>query len=269
VTDGSPAPRALPPPARWIEALGYYTLYIVESLGRFGRFLGQAIALAFIPPLKLGRLAGRIYFIGFKSLTIVILTGAFTGMALGLQVFLTLQRVGSEAFVGPAVGIALVRELGPVLTAVFVTGLAGSALTAELGIMRITEQIDALMVMALNPMRYLVVPAILAGLITFPMLTAIFDVAGIYGGYLVAVILLGMSPGTYFGQMQAFADMGDVMVGFWKSLAFGALVPWVCTYKGFHCGHGAEGVSRATTEAVVLSCVLILVFNYFLGSVLP
>jgi len=135
--------------------------------------------------------------------------------------------------------------------------------------MRITEQIDALMVMALNPVRYLVVPAMLAGLITFPMLTAIFDVAGIYGGYLVAVILLGMSPGTYFGQMQAFTDMTDVMVGFWKSLAFGVLVPWVCTYKGFHCGHGAEGVSRATTEAVVLSCVLILIFNYFLGSVLP
>jgi phospholipid/cholesterol/gamma-HCH transport system permease protein len=269
VTEGPPMPRALPPPARWIGTLGYLTLYVVGLLGRFGRFLGHAAALVFIPPLKLGRLAGRIYFIGFKSLIIVILTGAFTGMALGLQVFLTLQRVGSEAFVGPAVGISLLRELGPVLTAVFVTGLAGSALTAELGIMRITEQIDALMVMALNPMRYLVVPAMLAGLITFPMLTAIFDVAGIYGGYLVAVILLGMSPGTYLGQMQAFTDMTDIMVGFWKSLAFGVLVPWVCTYKGFHCGHGAEGVSRATTEAVVLSCVLILIFNYFLGSVLP
>ncbi len=269
MTDWSAGHEAWPLPARCVEALGGRTLYLVESIGRFGRFLGQAVALVFIPPLKFRRLVGRVYFIGFKSLTIVILTGAFTGMALGLQVFLTLQRVGSEAFVGPAVGIALVRELGPVLTAVFVTGLAGSALTAELGIMRITEQIDAFMVMALNPMRYLVVPAILAGIITFPMLTAIFDVAGIYGGYLVAVILLGTSPGTYFGQMQAFADMTDVMVGFWKSLCFGGLVPWVCAYKGFHCGHGAEGVSRATTEAVVLSCVLILVFNYFLGSVLP
>jgi phospholipid/cholesterol/gamma-HCH transport system permease protein len=269
VTNGSAGPATLPLGVRWIEALGRNLLYLMESLGRFGRFLAQAVTLAFIPPIKMGQLIRRVYSIGFKSLTIVMLTGAFTGMALGLQVFLTLQRVGSEAFVGPAVGIALVRELGPVLTAVFVTGLAGSALTAELGIMRITEQIDALMVMALNPMRYLVVPAILAGVITFPMLTAIFDVAGIYGGYLIAVVLLGMSPGTYFGQMHAFADMADVMVGFWKSLAFGALVPWVCTYKGFHSGHGAEGVSRATTEAVVLSCVLILVFNYFLGSVLP
>src|SRR5262249_57687243 len=123
------------------------------------------------------------------------------------------------------------RELGPVVTGVVVTGRAGSAPTAELGIMRISEQIDALMVMALNPVRYLVVPALLAGLITFPMLTAIFDVAGIYGGYLVAVVLLGMSPGTYFGQMQTFAHMAALMGGFWKSLALRPLLPSLCTPK--------------------------------------
>src|SRR5262249_1893618 len=180
-----------------------------------------------------------------------------------------LQRVGSEGFVGPAVGIALVRELGPVLTAVFVTGLAGSALTAELGIMRISEQIDALMVMALNPVRYLVVPALLAGLISFPMLTAIFDVAGIYGGYPVPALLLGLFPRPRFGRKPTLPRMARRGVGVLESLASGVLVPWVCTYKAFHCGHGAEGVSRATTEAVVLCCVLILIFNYFLGSVLP
>ncbi len=254
---------------RPFEGLGRWAIAIVESIGRFGGFLAQAVAAGVTPPFNLWTLIGRINYIGFRSLLIILLTGAFTGMVLGLQIFLTLSRFGAEAFLGPAVALSLIRELGPVLAALMVTGRAGSALTAELGIMRITEQIDALMVMALNPVRYLVVPAILAGLITFPMLTAIFDVAGIYGGYLVAVILLGMSPGTYFGQMQTYADMSDVMVGFWKSLCFGVLVPWVCTYKGFHCGHGAEGVSRATTEAVVLSCVLILVFNYFLGSVLP
>ena len=264
-----PDARPFPLPVRPIEALGRLALYVVEALGRFGRFLIQAVTFTFVPPFKVGRLLNRIHFIGFRSLTIVILTGGFTGMALGLQLYLTLIRVGSEAFVGPGVGLALVRELGPVLSAVCVTGLAGSALTAEIGIMRITEQIDALQVMALNPMRYLVVPAMVAGVITFPMMTALFDVVGIYGGYVVAVHLLGLSPGTYFGEMQSFTDMTDVMVGFWKSLAFGILVPWVCTYKGFHCGHGAEGVARATTEAVVLSCVLILVFNYFLGSVLP
>ena len=115
-----------------------------------------------------------------------------------------------------------------------VTGRAGSALTAEIGIMRITEQIDALTVMALNPMRYLVVPSIVAGVITFPLMTALFDVVGIFGGYLVGVELLGLSPGTYFGEMQTFVDMGDVMTGFWKSISFGIIVTWVCTYKGFH-----------------------------------
>jgi phospholipid/cholesterol/gamma-HCH transport system permease protein len=167
------------------------------------------------------------------------------------------------------VAIALLRELGPVLCAVFVTGLAGSALTAEIGIMRITEQIDALTVMALNPTRYLVVPAVVAGIITFPLMTAIYDVVGIFGGYLVAVGLLGLSPGTYFGEMKTFVDSTDIMAGFWKSLSFGIIVPWVCSYKGFHCGHGAEGVARATTQAVVLTSVLILVWDYFLGSVLP
>ena len=256
-------------PLRGLEALGRLGIEVVESIGRFGLFLIQAITYIFVPPFKVGRLAERINFFGFRSLTIVMLTGAFTGMVLSLQIFLTLARVGSEAFVGPAVAIALLRELGPVLCAVFVTGLAGSALTAEIGIMRITEQIDALTVMALNPTRYLVVPAVVAGIITFPLMTAIYDVVGIFGGYLVAVGLLGLSPGTYFGEMKTFVDSSDIMAGVWKSLSFGIIVPWVCSYKGFHCGHGAEGVARATTQAVVLTSVLILVWDYFLGSVLP
>ena len=258
-----------PLPLRAVEALGRVALDILESMGRFGRFLIEAITYVFVPPFKLGRLLDRINFIGFRSLTIVVLTGAFTGMVLGLQVFLTLSRFGSEAFLGPAVALSLIRELGPVLCAVFVTGLAGSALTAEIGIMKITEQIDALTVMALHPTRYLVVPAVVAGLVTFPLMTAIFDVVGIFGGYLVGVELLGLSPGTYFGEMQSFVDWRDLMTGFWKALSFGIVVPWVCTYKGFHCGHGAEGVARATTQAVVLASVLILVWDYFLGSVLP
>jgi phospholipid/cholesterol/gamma-HCH transport system permease protein len=169
-------PRALPPPARWIGTLGYLTLYVVGSLGRFGRFLGHAAALVFIPPLKMGRLAGRIYFIGFKSLIIVILTGAFTGMALGLQVFLTLQRVGSEAFVGTAVGISSCASSAP--CSLRSLSRAGRLRPHRRARHRASpSRSDALMVMALNPMRYLVVPAMLAGVITFPMLTAIFDVA--------------------------------------------------------------------------------------------
>jgi len=185
-----------PAPLRPIAALGHLSLEIVQSLGRFGRFFLQAAGYTVIPPFKLGRLLDRIHFIGFRSLTIVVLTGAFTGMVLGLQIFLTLSRFGSEAYLGPAVALSLIRELGPVLCAVVVTGLAGSALTAEIGIMKITEQIDALQVMALNPIRYLVVPAIVAGVITFPLMVSIFDVVGILGGYLVGVELLGLSPGT-------------------------------------------------------------------------
>ena len=263
------AASAWPLPIRLVEGLGRGGLDAVQSLGRFGRFFFQALVSIFIPPFKFGRLIDRLHFIGFRSLTIVILTGAFTGMVLGLQVFLTLSRVGSEAFLGPAVALALIRELGPVLCAVFVTGLAGSALTAEIGIMRITEQIDALTVMALNPRRYLVVPAIVAGVISFPLMTSLFDVVGIFGGYLVGVGLMGLSPGTYFGQMETFVGWSDIEMGLWKAISFGIIVPWVCTYKGFYCGHGAAGVARATTQAVVLASVLILVWDYFLGSVLP
>jgi len=254
---------------RPFDVVGGWTIALVESLGRFGTFFAEAIGAIVTPPFKGRAFLDRINYIGYRSLLIILLTGAFTGMVLGLQIYLTLVRFGSEAFLGPAVALSLIRELGPVLAALMVTGRAGSALTAEIGIMRITEQIDALTVMALNPMRYLVAPSILAGLVTFPLMTAIFDVVGIFGGYLVGVKLLGLSEGTYFGEMQTFVDLNDIMTGFWKSVSFGVIVTWVCTYKGFNVGHGAEGVARGTTQAVVLSSVLILVWDYFMGSVLP
>lgn len=263
------AERALPWPLRPLDVLGRGVLGGLEALGRFGAFLGVALFTLLTPPFKARVFLGRVHFIGYRSLIIIVLTGAFTGMVLGLQLYLTLTRFGSEAFLGPAVALALIRELGPVLAALMVTGRAGSALTAELGIMRITEQIDALTVMALSPVRYLVAPAVLAGLVTFPLMTALFDVVGIWGGYLVAVQLLGLSPGTYFGEMQTFVRLDDILTGLWKSLSFGVLVTWVCTYKGFYVGRGAEGVARATTQAVVLCSVLILLWDYFMGSVLP
>ncbi len=261
--------RPLPLVLRPLDAIGRGAIAVVEALGRFGMFLAQALATLLTPPFKFWAFIDRINYIGYRSLLIILLTGGFTGMVLGLQVYFTLVRFGSEAYLGPAVALSLIRELGPVLAALMVTGRAGSALTAEIGIMRITEQIDALTVMALNPVRYLVAPSILAGLVTFPLMTAIFDTVGIFGGYLVGVELLGLSQGTYFGEMQTFVDLNDIMMGFWKSLSFGVLVTWVCTYKGFHVGHGAEGVAKATTDAVVLSSVLILVWDYFMGTVLP
>ena len=254
--------------ARMLEQLGAGVLAFLSYLGRLGLFLGYALSLIFIPPLKIRRVMRQVHFIGARSSLVIALTGIFTGMVLSLQGYDTLSRFGSTAFLGPAVAISLITELGPVLSALMVTGRAGSALTAEIGIMRITEQIDAMEVMALNPMRYLVVPNILAGIIALPLLGALFDVVGIYGGYLVGVELLGVSSGTYFSGMTAAVTMTDITTGLYKSLSFGLLIAWVCCFKGYHAGYGAEGVSRATTEAVVFSSVAVLVLDYFLNSVL-
>lgn len=229
-------------------------------------FLVNAFYYTFAPPFKFRILLREIRFIGTKSMTVIVLMGSFTGMVLALQGFHMLRKVGSEALLGPAVALPLIRELGPVLSALTITGRAGSALTAEIGIMRITEQIDALTAMALNPVRYLIVPKMVAALIVFPLLTSLYDLVGIYGGYFVGVKLLGVSSGTYFSQIEHWVDMKDITIGLYKSLTFGVMVLWVSCYKGFYTGYGAEGVSRATTEAVVMSSILILISDYFLGT---
>jgi phospholipid/cholesterol/gamma-HCH transport system permease protein len=251
-----------------LEKLGAAVLALLVYIGRLGIFLGQALGLIFVPPLKAGRVLRQLHFIGARSVLVIALTGMFTGMVLGLQGYYTLSRFGSTAFLGSAVAISLITELGPVLSALMVTGRAGSALAAEIGIMRITEQIDALEVMALNPIRYLVVPNILAGIVALPLLGALFDVVGIYGGYLVGVKLLGVSSGTYFSGITDAVELSDITTGLYKSLSFGLLIAWVCCFKGYHTGYGAEGVSKATTEAVVFSSVAVLVLDYFLNSVL-
>ena len=252
-----------------LRAVGARTLMMLRSMGQMLIFLADSVLLIFIPPFKFRRFLKQIRFIGAKSMSVIILTGAFTGMVLALQLFYTLRKFGSEALLGPAIALSLIRELGPVLSALMITGRAGSAITAEIGIMRITEQIDALTSMALNPLRYLTVPNITASIIVFPMLAAIFDVVGIYGGYAIAVKLLGMSSGTYFSQMENFVLMQDIWLGIYKALSFGIIVSWVCCYKGYttqETGFGAEGVSRSTTEAVVMSSVFILIWDYLLGS---
>lgn len=262
---GNPVDKWLVTP---IRRLGRIPLSLVGNLGRMGSFLGQAMACTFAPPLKFFRVLEEIRFIGFGSVLVIVLTGAFTGMVLGFQGYYTLSRVGSTAFLGPMVALSLLRELGPVLAALMVTGRAGSAITAKLGIMRITEQIDELEILGLNPYRYLVVPTLLAALISLPLLTAIFNVVGIFGGYLIGGKLLGVNAGTYFGAMKDYVEAKDVLAGVYKSIAFGGIIAWVCCYKGYHTGFGAEGVSKATTQAVVLSSVLILVCDYVLTSIL-
>src|SRR2546422_9704092 len=171
--------RPLAPTLRPFDAVGGRTIALLNSLGQFGTFFAEALGAVVTPPFKVRAFVGRIDYIGYRSLLIILLTGTFTGMGLGLQIYLTLARFGSEAFLGPAVALSLIRELGPVLAALMVTGRAGSALTAEIGIMRITEQIDALEVMALSPMRYLVAPKLLASILIMPLLASIFAVIGI------------------------------------------------------------------------------------------
>lgn len=249
-----------------IRQLGALFLGIIRPLGRAGIFIFTAIVLIFLPPYKLYRIVKQVRFTGVNSTFIVLLTGLFTGMVLGIQGYYSLNKFAAESLLGPIVALSLIRELGPVLSALMVTARAGSALAAEIGIMRITEQIDALEMMALNPLRYLVVPNIVAGILTFPILAAFFDLIGIFGGYLVGVRMLGLSEGSYFGEMQNMVTMNDISVGFYKSVSFGIIVNWVCCYKGYYTGYGAEGVSRATTEAVVISSVLILVWDYFMAA---
>jgi len=252
----------------FIQGLGHWTLGLLQELGRTGRFLVYALYSILRRPGRPIHVLKQIRFIGAKSLFVIVLTAGFTGMVLGLQGYYTLTKFGSEGMLGTAVALSLIRELGPVLSALMVTGRAGSAITAEIGIMRISEQIDALETMALDPYKYLITPKFIAAMISLPLLCSIFDVIGIYGGWLVGVKLLGVNPGAYFTEMYKSVEWKDVYSGFIKAYSFGVIIAWIGCYKGYYAGHGAEGVSRATTEAVVLTSVLILVWDYFLTSIL-
>jgi phospholipid/cholesterol/gamma-HCH transport system permease protein len=231
-----------------------------------GIFLVDSLTSLATSRLKVRRVFRQIDFIGWQSVSLICLTGAFTGMVLSLQGFNTLKRVGSESLLGPLVALSLVRELGPVLAALLVTGRAGSAITAEIAIMRNNEQIDAIQLMGLDPLRYLVVPNIVAGVLAMAMLTWIFDVVGIFGGYLIGVRMLGLPVGTYFGEITRYLEFSDILGGTWKSLSFGLIMAWTCCYKGYTTGLGAEGAGRATTQAVVRTSVLILVWDFFMTS---
>jgi phospholipid/cholesterol/gamma-HCH transport system permease protein len=245
---------------------GRVSLSLVQEAGGMTLFLMEGLGLALVPPFRFRRLLQELYLIGVRSIPIILLTAAFTGMVLALQGYYTLRQYGSEGALGAAVALSLIREMGPVLTGIMVSARAGSAVTAEIGIMRITEQLDALDTMAVSPMQYVVMPKLLAGLIAVPLLTAMFDVMGILGGYLVGVVLLGVSSGTYFaGMIQSVVPL-DINGGIVKSLVFGITVVLVACYKGYNTEHGAEGVSRATNQTVVLSAVLVLAWDYLLTS---
>lgn len=252
----------------FIGRIGQFSIDRVAAMGKMFNFLLAAFALVFRRPAKLNLIVYHIKTIGVDSLSVVALSGFFTGMVMGFQGYYSLRKFSAESFLGSAAALGLIRELGPVLSAFMVTGRTGSAMAAELGTMRATEQIDALDSMAINPVKYLVSPRIIAGLIAMPLLTAIFDVIGIFGSYLVGVAMLGVSSGSFFAGIESSVVFHDVYSGFVKSLSFGLIITWICCYKGFNAPPMATGVSQATTESVVLSFVFILVWDYFLTSIM-
>ncbi len=251
-----------------IVDFGEFILDGIDALGKFILFFINASLYAITPPYKPRLMVRQIRIIGAESFFLIVLVSAFTGMVLGLQGYNSLRRFGSEGALGTLVALTLVRELGPVLAALMIAARAGSAMAAELGSMQTTEQIDALTVMAINPIQYLVSPRLLAGIISFPLLTSVFDVIGIWGGYMIGVVLMGAPGSSYLNGIATYMSKHDIETGIYKSLVFGVVVIWVCCYKGYNAKRMATGVSRATTEAVVLSSVLILASDYFLTAVL-
>lgn len=256
-----------------LNALGAKILFIIQELGRLGIFFARGAFHIFSYPIQISKFIYQLYFIGMKSMLVICLTGAFTGMVLGFQGYYTLVKFGSEGILGTMVALTLIRELGPVLTAIMITGRAGSAMAAEIGIMRISEQIDALETMGINSVRFLFSPRLAAALVSFPLLTAIFDAVGIFGGYLTGSLLLGISPGIYFYRVEYSVQMVDINGGFIKAVVFGAVVVTICCFQGYYThtrkeGFGAKGVGFATTSAVVISSVLILATDYVLTSFL-
>ncbi len=251
-----------------LENVGRGAASVVEEAGRLGIMLFQSLMWVVRPPYFGRLILKQMEFVGVKSITVVILTGAFTGMVMAFQIYYGFNKFGAESMVGAAVALAMTRELGPVLTALMVNARAGSAMAAELGTMRVTEQIDALAVMAVNPVNYLVTPRVLASIIMLPVLTVVSDYVGMLGGYMVACGLLKVNPGMFVGNIYDILEINDIFNGLIKASFFGMILSLVGCYKGFYTYGGAEGVGRATTEAVVLSSILILIFDYVLTALM-
>ena len=228
----------------------------------FVRLLGACIPALARPKL----IIAQIYNAGARSLIIIMLSGLFTGMVLGLQGYDLLNRFGATEALGTAAAMALLKELGPVLTALLFAGRAGTALTSEIGLMRATDQLTAMEVMAVDPMRYVAAPRFLGGRIAVPLLTAVFNLIGLYGAQLIGVQLLGVDHGTFWSQTQSAVALKDVTEGIVKSIVFGAVVSLIAVNEGYHAEPTAEGVGLATTRTVVASSVMTLLLDYILTA---
>jgi len=251
-----------------IDFLGASTINICTAVGEFTLFFLEAAKTLVTSKLKFAKTFAQMNRIGVESLSIIVLTGLFTGMVLALQTYIGFQRVGGEQFIGAIVALGIIRELGPVLTALMVTGRAGSAITAEIGTMIITEQVDALKTLRINVFQYLVVPRIVASTAILPFLTLFSMMFGIIGGYIVCVYVLELSPEDYESSIRNYVELADIHGGLKKAAVFGLILSWVGTYKGIYTHGGARGVGIATTQSVVMSSILILITNYFLTKLL-
>jgi phospholipid/cholesterol/gamma-HCH transport system permease protein len=248
----------LPGPIEWF----------FREMGRFTQMIGRVFAWTPRPPYDWRELMRQMVKVGVGSVPVVLLTTLFTGMVMALQTFTVLRRFNAENFVGSLVGLSMVRELSAVLSGLIVAGRAGSAMGAELGTMLVTEQIDALEVMATDPVHYLVVPRVWATTLMLPLLVAMGNAVGIFGGYVVAVILMGANPVAYVDNTFQFMDLNDLVSGLIKAAAFGFLLAVIGCQQGFYTTGGAEGVGRSTTAAVVVASIAILISDFFLTRLL-
>ncbi|MBI4685378.1 MAG: ABC transporter permease [Nitrospirae bacterium] len=258
---------------RLIELIGRFVEILWSTLMSFARELGKILLLLcatmkqlILPPFELKNTFKQIIEVGIKSLPVVVITAVFTGMVLALQSYTGFKRFNAEVLVGTVVALSITRELGPVLTGLIVAGRAGAAMAAELGTMRVTEQIDALETLATNPVKYLIVPRFIAGVIMLPSLTIVADFVGIIGGYFVGVTVLGANSSVYWKRTWDYLEITDIYNGLIKACFFGASIAIISCYKGFYTEGGAEGVGKATTGAVVLSSMTILISDYFLSA---
>ena len=243
--------------------------FVLRSLARIGRiaiFFAQMVVQCGKVLARPDLVIAQIYNAGGRSLVIIMLAGLFTGMVLALLGFNLLQRFGSQDALGFAAALALLKELGPVLTALLFAGRAGTSLTSEIGLMRATDQLTAMKMMAVDPMRYVVAPRFLGGLISMPLLTAVYDVIGLFGAYVIGVRMMGVDNGSFWSQMQSSVGIKDLTEGIVKSAVFGFICSLIAVYEGYHAEPTAEGVGLATTRTVVASSVLTLLLDYMLTA---
>jgi len=254
---------------RLLEAIGRTVIRVFEDVGGFFSMMGRVAFWAVRPPYDVPELLRQMVRVGFDSIPVVLVTTLFTGMVLALQTFNGFARFHAENLVGSVVALSLTRELSPVLTALMVTGRVGSAMAAELGTMRVTEQIDALTSLATEPVQYLIVPRVTASILMMPLLVILGDVVGIYGGYFVAVQLLGANPVAYLDNSFQYLHVSDdVVSGIIKAAVFGLVFSLIACVRGYTTTGGAEGVGRSTTRAVVSGSLTVLVVDFFLTKLL-